>query len=407
MSDDLNLAAEGDAPRARKPARQLRLAWNRSGQRESTEDSRQRARTLSLSKTGRRGDEIELRWAGLVHFGAKKRMRLYQRLQRFTARGIPLKRSIEIMWQRLNRARDSRRAVFRRLIEQMGEGVTFTKAMEPFLPGAERLLIFAGEDSGRIHTGFEQASFVAEAVKKMRSAVIGTMAYPAVLFVMLCLILWGMASQFIPILLQVAPLNEWPAVSQVLYYVAMTVQTAGIWILLALFGVAIMVAKSLPTWTGNGRAFVDRWVPPFTTYREYQGSIFLISLAALIAADRPDVQAIRQLAQISRPWLRSHLTTMHAALLAGQSPGRALDTGLLNAEVCGDVEDYASAGAFDQAVAQIGKETVEDAIIRIASSAAVVKYVMMALVAASILLVYSGVIFVVLQVAQKAQSGIN
>ena len=253
--------------------------------------------------------------------------------------------------------------------------------------------------------GFAQAAYVAKAVNAMRNAVTSTLSYPAVLFVMLCMILWGMSTQFIPILLQIAPLSQWPTVSLVLYYVATTVQVAGLWILIGLGIGAALVMKSLPTWTGPGRAFADKWLPPYTTYREYQGSIFLISLAALIQSGRPDSDAIKQLAQISRPWLRSHLTKMHTALLTGVTPGIAFDTGLLSAEVCGDVEDYTTAGGFDQAVAQIGTETVEDAIVRISTSASLVKYVMMALVAGSILLIYSGIIFVVLDVAQRAQSG--
>jgi type II secretory pathway component PulF len=389
----------------RTTSRVFRLGWRRRVAPADVLVHRHRAHELSLSKTATRSDEWEVRLATLVHFSAKKRVRLYLRLERFTTKNIPLKRSIEMIWARLNRTGDSRRAVFRRVIEQMDEGLTFESAMAPYLPSAERLLIFAGEDTGAVQKGFAKAAYVAEAVKRMRAVVTGALAYPAVLFVMLCMILWGMATQFIPILLQIAPLSQWPAVSMALYYVATTVQYAGFWILVALGITAFLVAKSLPTWTGPGRAFVDRWIAPYTTYREYQASIFLISLAALIDAGRPDVQAIKQLAQISRPWLRQHLTRMLTSLLAGDTPGRALDTGLLTSEVLGDVEDYTSVGAFDDAVAQIGKETVEDAIERIGLSAAIAKYIMMVLVAGSILLIYSGIIFVVMDVAQRAQSG--
>lgn len=361
-------------------------------------------RALSLSKTARRGDEMEHWIAKHTGFSVRKRIRLYQRLYRFTSSNISVGKALEMIWARYNRARDPRRTVFRRMIESnMNAGRSVADSMAAYIPAAERLLIFAGEEANKIASGFKQSIFVAGAVREMRKALTGALMYPLVLFVMLSAMLVGMALKFVPVMLQMAPLSQWPTISLITYYVGMGVKSYGAWILGGLIVGVIVAVRTLPVWVGKTRAWCDRFVPPWTIYRQYTSAIFLISLSALTDAGRPIETAVNQLAVIAGPWMRNHLNTMHQRIIEGENPGRALNTGWLDKETCGDLEDYSAAGTLDSALAQIGKDTVEDAIDKIKGSAMVIRFLMMALVAVAIIIIYVGMVALVLQVAQKAR----
>jgi len=349
----------------------------------------------------RRGDEFEHWFARRFNFGAKARIRLYERLERFTTRKKPIREALESIWARYHRKKDARRAVFRRLVEQMaGAGSSFSSAIAPYIPPAERLMLFAGEEGAKLPVGLQKARFVAEAVQKMRKALISELRYPVLLVVFLAVMLVVIAYQLVPIMLQMAPLSKWPPVSMMLYYIATAVKVAGIWFVAFVFAAAVLIARTIDTWTGPMRRFADKYLPPWTIYRVYQGSTFLISIAALIEAGRPIDVALKQITPISKPWLREHVVAMLQQLSAGVPPGRAIDTGLLDDEVCGDIEDYGSAGAFDQAIGAVGQDTISDSIERIALQAGVVRGVLMLMVAAGILLVYGGMFFLVLETAR-------
>jgi type II secretory pathway component PulF len=359
---------------------------------------------MSKSNANTWADRAEHQLAKSLNFGAKQRIRLYQRLERFTKRGFDFKRAIDSMYIRYNREKDPRRAVFRRLLNRLQDGDRFSAAIAEYVPAAERLMISAGEEASQISDGFEQAAFVADAVKRMSSTLRSALIYPTILMLLLSAILAGISLQFVPTMLQMAPVETWPAVSKAVYNLANAVTGWGPW-LVATFVVGLFFAlRTLPTWTGPTRRFCDRWFPPWTIYREYQGSTFLISLAALVAAGRPVDGALRHISSIATPWLRWHLARMTRALQEGVQPGRALRTGLLDKETSGDIEDYSNAGAFEAALGAMGRESIEDSILRIKAAANILTVLSLVAVAGTIVLVYTGMIFLVMDVAQQARS---
>lgn len=357
----------------------------------------------TVIKPEARSSELEHTIAKHLNFGAKARVRLYGRYERYTARGFDFKRATGKMHARYHRDKDARRAVFRRIADQLQDGRAFSDAIAPYVPPAERLLIAAGEQTSRASDAFRSAAFIASAVQRMQSTVISAMVYPSVLMLMLCLMLAGITFLFVPTMLDMAPIESWPPISKVVYNLAQMVTHGGPWIVGIGIILAIVTIKTLPTFNNSFRGFLDRYVPPWTIYREYQGSTFLISLAALVEAGRPVDAAIKQMNLIATRWMKWHLRRMIHALQEGTQPGRAIDTGLLHKETVGDIEDYADAGAFDSAIGAMGRDAIEDSIERIKGASAVITALCLVAVAGTLVLVYLGMIFLVMDVAQKAQ----
>jgi len=359
-----------------------------------------RLRGVNLAKAGRQGDEFEHTLAKWTCFGVKKRMRLYQRLYRFTEQGISASKAFQMIWTRYHRTKDPRRAAFRRMIEASTSlGHSVSEAMSPYIPSHERLLIYAGEDANQLPQGFEKARYVAGALREMKSTLYKNLAYPALLFLMLAGLLYGLGSYAMPTMLKMAPLEKWPKLSKGVYYVGDIVQHAGIFLLAGAIIGTIVIIKTLPKWRGPTREFLDQWLPPWTIHRQYQSAIFLISMAALTEAGRPVEASIRQLNQIANPWLRRHLSEINQRLLAGEIPGRAFNTGFVDRETCGDLEDYSNAGGLEKALHQIGKDTIEDAVEKIAKATRTLNGIMILAVAACIALIYGGIMLLSLEIA--------
>ena len=350
-----------------------------------------------------RTDRVEHWFAKTFNFGGKGRVRFYRKMERFTKNSFAHVKALQLMWTRYHRDGDTRRAVLRRVIDAMGDGMKFNQAIAPYIPPIERLIIAAGEQRGREAEGFQQCIFVAEASNRMRRALTSQLFYPVVLGLLLALMLWMVADQFVPAMLDMLPLAEWPAIARALYGLSVAVQSYGVATVVVIGVVTILILASLPRWTGPLRRFADRWLAPYVVYREYQGSTFLIALGSLVAAGRPVEATLEQFSLMATPWLKAHLEKMRAALNAGERPGRALRTGLLYRETEGDIEDYDAANSFDSALAAMGTETIEDGIERITSAAGVLRILMMFLAAGLLLFIYASAIFLVLTVKERTK----
>lgn len=74
--------------------------------------------------------------------------------------------------------------------------------------------------------------------------------------------------------------------------------------------------------------------------------------------------------------------------LGGGNMGRALNTGLLDKETAGDVEDYSRLGSFSEAIYLLGSRSLENSIKIIQARMAIVKNLMLVLVAIIIVAIY-------------------
>src|SRR5690606_18824010 len=126
-------------------------------------------------------------------------------------------------------------------------------------------------------------------------------------------------------------------------------------------------------------------LPPWSIYRSYQASSFLISLSSLMRAGVATYDALRLMHRTASPWMRMHLERMMTNMRhGGENQGKSLDTGLLDKEVAGDIQDYSATGSFLEAIYRIGQRTLEEGVKSIQIKMDVLKNVLLFAVAASI-----------------------
>ncbi len=350
-------------------------------------------------------DSVQMFLAKRATFAGRSRARFYDKLYRFTKAGVPIDRALGNMHARYITRKDPRASLFARIRHGLQQGSPVSQSLATYIPSGERQLIQAGETSGKIFEGFREAKKMVEVTLQIRSALIGELMYPVMLLGVVIAILAVMSFQLVPQLVDAVPFSRWPPVSRPLYYLSNAVASYGLWFAIGLALMVFASIKSLPRWRGPRREWIDKWAPPWSVYREVVGSAVLIALAALTGAGVPIAKSVSQLRLTATPWLGVHLNRMGNALDAGVDSGKAMRTGLFDPEVEDDIEDYSASIGFDEALAQIGDDQVNDAIARIKARASVLRVGMFLVVVSLLLYVYTSAGMVAISVGGSAMSG--
>ena len=103
----------------------------------------------------------------------------------------------------------------------------------------------------------------------------------------------------------------------------------------------------------------------------------------------PAYDALKTMTKNSSPWMKAHLVRMMNSMsMGGGNMGRALDTGLLDDETAGDVQDYSRLGSFSDAIYILGSRSLEQGIKLIEERMGLVKNLLLIMVAGSIIWIY-------------------
>ncbi len=316
-----------------------------------------------------------------IQFGIGTRMALYKKLMSFLKQGVPLMEVLIKFHELYARKKGDPRAVaLNDWINAMKRGESFSQAIASWVPPSEVMLIEAGERSGSIVNSLQQAIEVTEAVKAMKKAIIGGLAYPAILLLVLVGMMVGFSVGIVPKLADVMDPSGWPGPAATLYDVSQFVNNYGIYVGATVVGLVVLMIKTFPYWVGATRKKVDGF-PPWSVYRAFESSTFLVALSALMKTGTPLMEAIIRLKSLATPYVGWHLGRMAVRMKGGTANGVAMNTGFLDKETAADIEIYGEVADFQEAMEAIGKESIATGVERIQASTKAMGTVVMILVA--------------------------
>lgn len=175
--------------------------------------------------------------------------------------------------------------------------------LQGLVPDAEATLIQAGVQSGRIAEGFENAAEHVAQQSRLKSAVAGGLAIPA-------LYLLGLNGLFLFFSLSVMPAfdklskrSAWPDMARALGWVTDHILWLSGGSTFLIVGFAALVSWLAPRWTGPHREWADRHLFPFGLIAQINGSVFMSSLAGYISAGVPIVDAVKNIAATSSAYM--------------------------------------------------------------------------------------------------------
>lgn len=322
-------------------------------------------------------------------FGLKQRIALYERLAAFLENNVNIMDTMIRIQKRYAKNKDFRGKIMKEWIRSMERGGRFGDAIQPWIPASEHMLISAGERGEGLINGLKEATVMSTSTKAIKSAIIGGAAMPIFLLAMLTFMLIKFRTDMVPVFISLLPIESWSSSASALYSISNAL-TNWWWVFLLGF-IAFMIAfvTTLGKWRGPVRRVFDKF-PPWTIYRTSQGSSFMIGLSSLMRAGVASFDALKTMHNTASPWMREHLERMMAVMrLGGPSNGRALNTGLLDPETAGDVEDYSQLGSFQDAIYLLGARTMKESVDKINMRMGLIRNVMLVTVAGSIVWIYS------------------
>jgi type II secretory pathway component PulF len=270
--------------------------------------------------------------------------------------------------------------IYARWISRLDKSLA--EAMHDTVPPTDIMIIQAAEQSGQIPKGLRFLSSAVTASKEMRGAILGAIGMPCFLFLLLTWILCLLAVFLMPILTQIMKPDEFPAVGKALYHLSMFISGYGLWMAPFIAGGVVLFIWSLNNWhvnrrpTGDARRVLDDFLP-YSIFRDYNGPLALVSLAALMQGGRGVSESLSVLRDSASPWLRAYLARAISRLNTyPDNPAKALDTGMFSRKLTIRVIEKGERSGFQEAIASIGVDAVQQTTKEVKKSAAALNLLM-------------------------------
>jgi len=309
-------------------------------------------------------------WLFKIQFGTTPRIEFYRKLVSLIAHGMPLMRTLEKILLSYNK-RGMQNSLMGKIITDVftrlsigGKdtgGVSLSGALKKWASPAETMLIFSGEKGGDAAQGLREAIFFTESKRKITETLVKSLIYPIVLFLALIGLYMVFSYQVLPAMIQLLPVEKWPAISKKMYHVLMFVREDLGWAAAVLAFVIVGIGSTLTRWTGKVRSVADKF-PPYSTYRVINGSGFLLALSGMMKSGTSIRDALLNMRSHATPYLRSKIDLSIENLAKGQTPGEALDTGLFDNETAVSLDIFGDSSSFSESIELIGKESVDETI---------------------------------------------
>ncbi|SFV05781.1 type II secretion system F family protein [Pseudoduganella namucuonensis] len=311
------------------------------------------------------------RWWAKTQFTDAVRVRLYRKIAKMLANGLPLLRILEVLRDRAShngRKPGEPLAIVlddcRRLVQN---GRMLAEGLEWWAPKTERMILMAGAQSGHMETALLAVIDVVQAQRKIKAVIMAGIAYPMAILFLILVYIYMFGTKVIPEFTRIVDPSHWRGAAKSLYIMSVLVQDWMLpFVIVLVLALAGLVA-SLPRWRGDARIFFDRFAP-FSIYRLVVGSGFLLAFSALQSAGVTVEKSLTRLSDLADPWLQERLDGALLGVRSGLNCGEALRNagyGFPSDEVVDDLCVYAEYRGFGEALKLMADEWMEEGIAQV------------------------------------------
>jgi type II secretory pathway component PulF len=311
--------------------------------------------------------ELNRRWAR-TQLTAQARLRIYRKISKMLANGLPLLKILEELELRASHeGRKPGEPLALTLADWRGvvqNGGMLAEAMAWWVPHTEQMIVMAGEQSGRLEASLINVCAVVQYSRRIRAAIVGGLTYPTVILAMTIGYVYLFGKLVIPRFASIVNPERWHGVAKSLYELSRFVQGGMLYCLVALGVLIGVLFYSMPRWSGNVRAVLDRY-PPYSIYRLIVGSGFLVAFSSLQAAGFTVERSLSRLATDAKPWLKERIDDMLFGVKSGLNVGEAMkNTGYRfpSQEIVDDLCVYAEYKGFADALHSLATEWMNEGV---------------------------------------------
>lgn len=294
------------------------------------------------------------------------------------------------------------------MLRRLEEGRSITEALKGLVPNSDLMALEAAEASGALAKGLRFAAKSVRGAEELKGSVRKAVAYPAVIFLMLAGILTMFSFFLLPTFEKVVATQYWPSWGRQVNGLATFIRHYGIFLLISMVGMLWLFGYSLPNW---GRSPVRKKLDaigfsPYALYRNFQSSIFLMSLAALMESGVSLSESLQKLQAKTTPWMRVQIGRITRKLDENPSaPAAAFDTGLLDDGVMQRIHSFSKRANFQAAIAKLAITDMDKSIKLMDAKAKAMNMALILVAGITIAYVMGGVMFTAMEMdrAIKAQ----
>jgi type II secretory pathway component PulF len=352
------------------------------------------------------------RFLAKYSFGFKTKRSIYRRMATLNRQGLPTTRALSMLYA--HASDDGRKPnneiaiIIADWMTEVNAGKKTGTAFSKWIKRDEVALIDAGEKSGKLADAFENALFIQESMRDIKSTIRKAMATPGIIVfgIIGLLLLWRL--YIIPVIEtgMGSSTPQWTGITALVINMANGFYDMAPVLLTVLVSSIIALAMSMPRMTGKFRVILDRY-PPFSFYRLATGANFMISIGSLLAAGVPVHEALKDLLRNNiTPYYSERVKSTLRHVLAGNNFGDALLMTKLefpDLETVRDLRTYAEMGVLEEKLEKMSKETVQENLEKIRSQAAIVNFVSMVVGAIFLALVSQATVGMQFQVAASVR----
>ncbi|MEJ0061697.1 MAG: type II secretion system F family protein [Alphaproteobacteria bacterium] len=340
----------------------------------------------------------------------KMRFRVYRKLQGMLAMNEALSRALERLWYNSSEMgkypnRPAAMAL-REWLQRDRAGDSLSQAMAGWVPSAELYMLRAGEESGTVAKSLRSIMMMGESAKEMRTAVMQAITYPAFMIILISGVLWMFGVNLIQNMRKNAPKAVLESIGP-LADVSDFIMKWGIAILLSIGTLAVITSVTMPFWRGKTRAKFDKY-PPWSWFRIWQGSGFMLGLSALMGAQVPLRRALEILEQQGNPWIKERIASAVEAVLQGKNLGEALrqgNYGFPDPQVALDMEILSERGDIGSVIEEVTQEWIREQIDELKAQSVVVRNIGLAVVGTVIAFAMSSILHITVVISDSSKGG--
>lgn len=306
-----------------------------------------------------------------VQLTGRRRARLYRKLATLIDNGVRLQDALLMLYDQASRkgkrAKDPIPVALAEWLDGLRRGVSLGEAVRAWVPAQEQLLLVAGERTEHLAGMLRSMADSTEASSRINSAVFGRMFYPVMLWVAVAVFLWLYGVKIVPQVESAVSAEKWTGVAASMRTMSVMVRSYGVYLVAGALATVALVLLAMPRWTGRARGLLDR-VLPFSIYRFWAGSGFLIALAALVKAGTRVAPALHLLSVTASPWMQERTLAILSNLGEGDNLGEAMDrTGFRfpDQDIIDDLTIYARFSGLDKALSTIGDDWLTEGVKRV------------------------------------------
>ncbi|MCC1496721.1 type II secretion system F family protein [Alcanivorax sp. 1008] len=312
--------------------------------------------------------DIERKWLRISAFGADARRGVYRKIVMFMEENQAPIEAIRVMRAQAQRRNAPIGKILASVEKSIKDGKSLSGAFAPWVPANELVFMAVGETADTLAVSLRLADEMMTQNRALKREIIDAISGPlfqiGVAALLVIAFSLGLAPKMKPMMDKV---DVPPDVTVAFFGFADAVQVSWPFVLLGMIAVIVGIYVALPNWSGPVRTRIDGYIAPFSTYRWVQGSMFLISLGAMMKAGVAPRESILQLMGVSTRWFQYHARRMLGKIAAGNSVADAMADGLLPRAIAEDVVDFGALSGFERAIDAIGRESVADVRVELAS----------------------------------------